>query len=310
MVLATKAGSVLKPTDSLKIAGATPDDISSGISKSRGAASSFMQYGSFSGADIKIVVHYPFDATLQALVEEDKSGYENDLIQIDKQIDDITNSSNTTSQNRLVQLSNQRKGILEQLEITDGYLEDIKGFPTSRVLGEVQTISWGIFREKSPVRTLGSVYPRAYTRGPRTIGGSIIFTVFNEHALHEILSLNLKFYNTGTSDHDKYTYTTNLADQLPPLDISLVFANEYGALSHMGLWGVEFFQEGGTFSVEDIFSENTIQYVCRDLDPMTAVDKRLVDGQGIKEEWSSTGSTLMREKQYRTNHLVRRNQFI
>lgn len=307
MALGTKAGSLLTPTEALKVAG-TPQEVSSNVSKA--SVSTLMTYGSFSGADIKVVVHFPIDSKAKALLEQNKSQYEANLQKVNSQLNGIAEGTLIAAQPGIDRLQSEREGILSELQLIEDELDSLSKIPTSRVLGEIQTISWSIFREKSPVRSLGSVYPRAFTRGPRSISGSMIFTVFHEHALHEILSLNMKFYNTGTSDHDKYTYTTNLVDQLPPLDISLVFANEYGAISHMGIWGVEFFQEGGTFSIEDIFSENVIQYVARDLDPMTAIDKRLIDGQGVKEEWASTGSSLLREKQYNTNHLVRRNQFI
>jgi len=300
--LGTKAGTVMKASQAMQVAGSSGNE---GISSQ---VSDYLGFGSYSGADCKVIVHFPRDTTLDKVVYEDKIKYEYELSKLDNQI--ATAISDGTVPNRVIQLTEQRDALLGELELVDSYSSDIKNMPTSKVIAELQTISYSVFREKSPVRTLGSVYPRAYVRGPRTIGGSMVFTVFHEHVLHEILNLNLKFYNTGTSDHDKYTYTTNLPDQLPPLDISLVFANEYGALSHMGLYGVEFVQEGSTFSIEDIFSENVVQYVARDMDPMTLVDKRQVDGQGIKEEWTSTASSLLREQQYRNNHLLRRNQFV
>ena len=49
-------------------------------------------------------------------------------------------------------------------------------------LGELQTISYSIHRENSPVRTLGHVNARGFVKGSRTIAGSLIFTVFNEYA--------------------------------------------------------------------------------------------------------------------------------
>jgi len=304
--IGTKAGTVLKPTQALKIAG-TPDEVAT-----YAQASSYLSYGSFSGADIKVVVHYPHphSETLK-MIQDFISENEAAIANLTSELNGIVHGPSYLNK------GTDSLALQEEIDLyssTTGTLQDelkvLGNIPTSKVLAELQTISYQSFREKAPVRTLGSVYPRAYTRGPRTIGGSMIFTVFHQHVLHEILGLNLKFYNTGTSDHDKYTYTTNLSDQLPPLDISLVFANEYGALSHMGLWGVEFISEGSTFSIEDIFSENVVQYVARDLDPMRLVDKRTVDGQGIKEEWSIKADTLLANKNFQNNHLHRRNQFI
>lgn len=143
-----------------------------------------------------------------------------------------------------------------------------------------------------------------------TIAGSMVFTLFHEHVLHEVLNLNLGIYNTGTSDHDPYLNTTNLPDQLPPLDISLVFANEYGAISHMGLWGLEFVQEGATFSIQDIFSESIVQYVARDMDPMRVASLRKLDGQGVTDAWTDSASGLTRRKKEENAHLKKRNPFL
>jgi hypothetical protein len=276
-----------------------------------GAASQFLGWGSFSGVDTKVIVHYPIDKRAEQALYDDKRYYENQLNSLNNKI--VAYESQEATQGTIISLRDDvsaRGTVQDALNDIDSQISYIGGIPTSKVLAEIQTVSYSIFREKSPVRTLGSVYPRAYVRGPRTIGGSMIFTVFHQHVLHEILDLNLKFYNTGTSDHDKYIYTTNLPDQLPPLDISFIFANEYGALSHMGLYGVEFIQEGTTLSIEDIFTENVVQYVARDMDPIRLVDKRQVDGQGIREEWSLTASSLLQDSQYRNNTLLRRNQFI
>jgi hypothetical protein len=77
----------------------------------------------------------------------------------------------------------------------------------------------------------------------------------------------------------------------------------------MGLWGVEFFQEGGTFSIEDIYSENTLQYVARDLDPMRAAGERLIDGQGVTPAWVLTATDMTISDKI-SGTLVRRNPFI
>lgn len=276
--------------------------------------SNHMGYGSFSGADIKVVVHYPRNPYLEKIMNKEKVRLEYELYQYDSRIDSLQNTvssfGSSITPKQVIDLIDERSSITKQLDDVDRYLEDIKNLPTSKVLAELQTISYSIFREKSPVRTLGSVYPRAYVRGPRTIGGSMIFTVFHKHVLHEVLSMNLGVYSTGTSDHDRYRYSTNLPDQIPPIDMSIIFANEYGAISHMGLWGVEFVQEGSTFSIEDIFTENTVQYVARDLDPMRVVNVREIDGKGVTEEWTKTASGLMYEKQQLNSHLTRRNPFL
>lgn len=129
------------------------------------------------------------------------------------------------------------------------------------VLGSVSTFSYSIFREKSPVRVLGRSYSKGYTGGPRTIAGSMVFVVFDRNPLYEIIK-SLDAPQGPPNDR----YSTPVADQIPPIDLILWFSNEYGHKSVLRLYGVEFLQEGQTHSINDLYTENVMQYVARDLD--------------------------------------------
>ena len=297
--LGTKAGELI-PSGG-KIAGGSTNPL---------VVSDLMSYGSFSGADIKVIAHYPQrNKKHERIITETRLKKEADVL---KYIEFYQlNSQGLLTPEQAIEVREEIEILNQELNDIDAQLEDIRNLPTSKTLGEMQTISWGIYRDKAPVRTLGSVYPRAFTRGPRTISGTMIFTIFYEHVFHELMRANLRYYNTGTSDFDRHLYTTMLPDQLPPIDISLIFANEYGAVSHMGIFGVEFFQEGGTFSIEDIYSEATVQYVARDLDPMRTVDRREIDSHGVTDTWTSTASDILTEEQLgRSGTIFRRNPFI
>jgi hypothetical protein len=135
------------------------------------------------------------------------------------------------------------------------------------VLGTLQTISIQSFREKNAVRALGHSYAKGYTRGTRTIGGSMIFTIFNEHALAQLIRGMGVSRTYGERDTE---VSTLLPDQLPPIDLTLVFANEYGSLSDLRIYGCEFVTDGQVFSIEDLLSEGTMNFVCRDADIMTS----------------------------------------
>jgi hypothetical protein len=269
--------------------------------------SDLMTYGSYSGADIKVVAHYPRAERQQRIINESmlkKEAERTRLISIINQSFELTPQEVEEIRSEILALSGELDQISRQLD-------DIKDLPTTKTLGEIQTISWGIYRDKAPVRTLGSVYPRAFTRGPRTISGTMIFTVFYEHVFHELMKANLRYFNTGTSDYDRHLYTSMLPDQLPPIDISLICANEYGSISHMGIFGVEFFQEGGTFSIEDIYSEATVQYIARDLDPMRTVDRRTIDSHGVADTWTDTASDMLTSEDIGSaGTVLRRNPFI
>lgn len=129
-------------------------------------------------------------------------------------------------------------------------------------LGSLQTISISTFQDKAPVRALGNINALDYVMGPRSIAGSLVFAVFDRHFAYEIFN-DLKKY-TGTS--------VLLTDEIPPLDLTLCFQNEYGKRSRMTLYGVKMVSEGQVMSVNDLFTENTYQFVGTGLENLTPED--------------------------------------
>lgn len=121
-----------------------------------------------------------------------------------------------------------------------------------------------------------------------TIGGSMIFTLFNEHALAKLIrAMSGKGSIYGELDHDLSSY---IADQLPPIDLTIVFANEYGSLSQMSIYGVEFVTDGMTMSIEDLLTESVSQFVARDVDVMTSKGNIRLSGQQKGMHFRSDGS--------------------
>lgn len=168
---------------------------------------------------------------------------------------------------------------------------------TTVVLATLQTLSLQTFREKVAVRALGNSYCKGYTRGPRTIAGSMIFTVFNEHALAKLIrAMSGKASIYGERDTE---ISSLIADQLPPIDLTIVMANEYGQLAQMGIYGVEFVTDGMTMSVEDILTEEVVQFVARDCDVLTSKGNirlsRDQQGMHFNEDGASdtTGTSLL-----------------
>lgn len=54
-------------------------------------------------------------------------------------------------------------------------------------------------------------------------------------------------------------------DQIPPFDVTLAAANEYGALAVMRIFGIELLNEGYGVSIDDMVSETQYTYVARTL---------------------------------------------
>lgn len=164
--------------------------------------------------------------------------------------------------------ANFRRSISQSLQDQISALQQVRQKAlNTHVLANLQTLSIQTHREKFPVRSMGTSYVKGYTRGPRTIAGSMIFTVFNEHALAGLIRAMSSKGSIYGEDSD---LSTLIADQLPPIDLTIIFANEYGSLSQMGIYGVEFVNDSMTMSIEDLLTESVVNFVARDVDVMTS----------------------------------------
>ena len=130
-------------------------------------------------------------------------------------------------------------------------------------LGVITTISYSIHTDKRPVAPCGYKSPKAFVSGIQTIAGTMIFSVLGEHPLSGLMS--------GTATMSDYLKATNDISLLPPFDLTLLIGNEYGSASILNIYGIEFIDEGFTVSVNDVYSELTVQYLCRDVSMLTDI---------------------------------------
>lgn len=125
-------------------------------------------------------------------------------------------------------------------------------------LGSLQTLSVSTHQDKKPVRVIGSMNALDYTMGQRTIAGSLVFAVFDKHFATEMFN-----------DLEKATGKTFfLPDELPAMDITITFANEYGRTSRMAIYGLRIINEGQVMSINDLYTENTYQFVATAMEPL------------------------------------------
>lgn len=186
----------------------------------------------------------------------------------------LTASGVTKIKFNAARMQKEYAAVAASIDVQIANLSKLEDYASRTVtLATLQTISVQSHREKMGVRALGQSYVKGYTRGPRTIGGSMIFTLFNEHALSKLIK-GIGDSRIGGEMGADVDAKTLIPDQLPPLDLTIVFANEYGALSRMGIYGVEFMNDGLTMSIEDIMTEQVINFVARDVDIMTSVGRR------------------------------------
>ena len=178
---------------------------------------------------------------------------------------------------------------------------DIKAVFGPTVIAEIQAISYSITREKAPIYTMGSADPRSFSRGKRGIAGTLIFVMFDRHTVldsmkNTVFQSDLDDLRPGYGPAPSGRLASDIAanqeptavdanspgadqslanpwyvDQIPPFDITLAAANEYGALAVMQIFGCEILNEGYGISVDDIVSEQQYTYIARSIMPWTPV---------------------------------------
>ena len=152
---------------------------------------------------------------------------------------------------------------------------DITPVFQGEAIGSIQALSYSINREKAAIYTMGKASPRAFARGKRAIAGSLIFILFDKNPLIDHFS-GSKFSsdkNEGIGESDRNTNLTEdqtitnawYVDQIPPFDVIIAAANEYGARSEMKVIGIELLNENSGFSIDDIVVEQQYTFVATDL---------------------------------------------
>jgi hypothetical protein len=176
------------------------------------------------------------------------------------------------------------------------------------VFGEIQAITYAVHREIAPLYTMGSPNPRGFAKNKRGISGTMVFLNFDKDALinsitksDKLFSKNNKgktaaanFLNYGDSANidkwnedmqsrlDKNVGKTKAevlfaqltaeniryADQIPPFQITITMANEYGAAAALSLYGVQIMNEGSGVSIDDLVSEKAITFVATDIEAL------------------------------------------
>lgn len=61
-------------------------------------------------------------------------------------------------------------------------------------------------------------------------------------------------------------------DEIPPFDITISFANEYGQKAVLVIYGVEILNEGTGFSIDNVTTEKACTFVARRVEHMKAIE--------------------------------------
>jgi len=133
----------------------------------------------------------------------------------------------------------------------------------SKLFATLQTMSISSTRSVSPVRVFGRSSPLAYTRGARTIAGTLVFASVNEDVFQDI-------YDEGIGESTMAASSSLLSDQLPPFSIVITAANEKGGAAIHAVHGITLVNYGTTYSIDDLYTEVTYSYVATDVLPLMA----------------------------------------
>lgn len=128
--------------------------------------------------------------------------------------------------------------------------------------GDIQTLSISTHAESFPVRILGRRNAIGFTKGTRTIAGSMVFTTLDMYPWYKAM---------GAQELPLWENSTDfpLADSLPPFDIVVTMHNEtdpWGA--RMMLYGVRIIDDGLVMSIDDLVTENTYSFVAQGIAPI------------------------------------------
>lgn len=125
---------------------------------------------------------------------------------------------------------------------------------TTKIFAELATISISSARSVHPVRRLGESHVHDYTRGARTVAGTLVFAMLDRDVFAEVYRDNPKEVQAAAPF---------FVDQIPEFNIYVAASNEYGGTASAGLLGITLTNWGQTLSVDDIYTEVTYTFVAK-----------------------------------------------
>lgn len=149
----------------------------------------------------------------------------------------------------LVYIPQQINGVVQ----SDGF---------AQIEDKIQTLTVSSARSVSPVRRLGETTPTAYTRGSRTIAGSMVFTTGLRDAFVDVLTKSI-------DDGEPVREPVLFVDQIPKFSMVLQANTELGNASTALLVNITLTNFGTTFSIDDIYTESTFTYVAEQYLPLS-----------------------------------------
>lgn len=182
------------------------------------------------------------------------------------------------------------------------YYPDLDGFIAP--LESLHTVSVSVHEAKGPARALGFRGIKGFSRGIRTIAGSMVLVVVEDHPLRELTARSQDAiaaaghnggwsadrYITGVGTAlDRFEYSNSLATLLPPFNLVMQYVSEGGQFAEVTsvneanqdqkelravgaswmLEGIEVIDVGMVTSVNDTVSEITLSFMACNFRPLS-----------------------------------------
>jgi hypothetical protein len=131
------------------------------------------------------------------------------------------------------------------------------------------SFSWSVHKGKPTGRPLGRPGSRGRAGGSRTIAGTMIFAATDHEPLLDIIPEDVPTRKQEAMGWNNSPYKkVVLPDQLPPFDVMIIMANEYGTSAITTLYGVEIVDYGSQYGVDNLVNEYVYQYTASGMDPL------------------------------------------
>jgi hypothetical protein len=145
--------------------------------------------------------------------------------------------------------------------------QDDSRYPSEHLITllNLQTITISTYRTKQQVRALGQVNPRGIARGTRTIAGTMILAEFDRETFWKLITSNVPITDNNIGDAGEAV----LPDQVAPFNLLLLFSNEMGYNAYRMIYELELVTNGIVYSIQDMYHENTVSFICTDVTPLT-----------------------------------------
>lgn len=200
-------------------------------------------------------------------------------------------------------------------------------------LESLATISYQVHEPKAPARALGYRAPKGFARSVRTIAGTMIFIVVEDHPLRGLMNAGHRFgpqsssisldMDRGTGTHTNNNENISISTMIKPFNMLVQYSTEVpgstsgdsagldrvatvnapGIASYM-LENVEIISEGITTSVNDMVTEVVMQFQAHNVYQLSTENSVLEGVVSLSEQsFESSKAELYRQREIRRREI-------